>query len=111
GYTTSVFSSASPLPDPAKAGGGKQDAPEQVDASGAAIYAIPIPTAPSRGGLVPELALTYSSRNPVRGGVAMGWSLPLPHIELDTSDGHLGETRYRSSDGGRLIRAKDPVEP
>src|SRR4051812_30236202 len=37
-----------------------------VDAGGAVTLAIPIPTAPNRGAFVPDLALTYSSRNPLR---------------------------------------------
>jgi RHS repeat-associated protein len=112
GYTTDVFATSSPSPTPhaggERPGGG---APEHVDSSGAAVYSIAIPTPPNRRGHVPELALTYSSRNPIRGGVAMGWTLSVPRIEVDTSRGRLGEPTYTSSTGGRLIRSNDPTEP
>ena len=111
GYTTEVFDAVNPVAQTTAAHESKQgDGPEHVDASGAAVYSIPIPTAPNRGGLVPELALTYSSRNPIRGGIAMGWNLSIPRIELDTSDGRFGELQFTSSLGGPLILSSDPVE-
>ena len=79
--------------------------------TGAAGYSFPIAVPPGRNGMQPSLALTYSSQNPLRGGVAAGWSLPIPSIELDTSQGILGERFYRSSLSGnqRLIPVEEPA--
>lgn len=111
-YPSDVFATPGAVPTPQQ---GKETNPsftsDRVDGSGAATVRVPIPTAPSRNGQVPSLALTYSSKNPVRGGLAMGWSLDIPLIEVDTSRGIMQEIRYRASDGGRLIRVDEPVEP
>ncbi|NUP11076.1 MAG: hypothetical protein HOW73_33950 [Polyangiaceae bacterium] len=110
-YPSDVFATASPVPSPNTTDpADPAHAPENVDATGAVTYSIPVPTAPNRQGLVPSLALTYSSRNPVRGGVAMGWELNIPRIEVDTSHGHTGDPRYRASGGGKLILVEEPVE-
>lgn len=111
-YPADVLATTSPRPpaDTTSLRQGGAD-PANVDATGAVTHTIPIPTAPNRQGHVPALSLSYSSRNPVRGGVAMGWNLDLPRIEVDTSHGRAGETRYRSSLGGKLIRVDEPVEP
>lgn len=53
--------------------------------TGAFSYSYPIVVPPGRMGMQPELALTYTSQAPLYGGVAMGWSLQIPTIELDTS--------------------------
>src|SRR5262249_25421286 len=50
-------------------------------------YVVRVP--PGRQGMQPSLALTYSSRAPIYGGIAAGWSLSLPAIGEDTSLGHL----------------------
>ncbi|RZU35576.1 glycohydrolase toxin TNT-related protein [Edaphobacter modestus] len=87
--------------------------------TGAAAYRFPIVVPPGRAGMEPSLSLDYSSQNPMRGGVAAGWSLQLPSIEIDTSSGHLLETvepsirrhaRFRSSlaGGQRLIPVSEP---
>ncbi|MBL9026446.1 MAG: hypothetical protein JNL21_29890, partial [Myxococcales bacterium] len=109
-YTSDVFSSPSAVPTPRPKGEPKQDGAERVDPTGAATWSISIPTAPNRNGAVPRLALSYSSKNPVRGSLAMGWTLDVPKIEVDTSDGRLAEVRYRASDGGRLVRVEEPAE-
>lgn len=110
-YPADVFTTPSAVPTPQQ---GKATNPsfqsDRVDASGAATISIPIPTAPNRNGAVPSLALTYSSKNPARGGLAMGWSLDVPLVEVDTSKGTMQEVRYRASAGGRLIRVDEPVE-
>lgn len=98
-----------------------EEASHEVDESGAAHYTLPITVPPGRQGLQPKLALTYSSRNPVRGGIAAGWALAIPRIELDTSQGLLAglpadpteprkkpEIFYRSSlSGSRLVRVPE----
>jgi len=50
---------------------------------GAVTYAYPIELPPGRNGMAPRLALSYSSSAPLRGGLAVGWSLETPAIELD----------------------------
>lgn len=52
---------------------------------GSFSYAFPITVPPGHNGLVPALSLQYSSNAPLRGGIAAGWSLPLPSIEVDRS--------------------------
>lgn len=100
-----------------------EEASHEVDESGAAHYTIPITVPPGRQGLQPKLSLSYSSRNPIRGGIAAGWALSTPRIELDTSQGLLAgmpaspteprknpEIFYRSSlSGSRLVRIPEPT--
>ncbi|MGD9851389.1 MAG: SpvB/TcaC N-terminal domain-containing protein [Nitrospirales bacterium] len=75
-----------------------------VGESGTAHYTIPITVPPGRQGMQPSLSLSYSSRNPVRGGLATGWTLNIPKIEVDTSQGRLTGIFYRSSlSGTRLV--------
>ncbi len=50
---------------------------------GSASFSYPIEVPPGRNGMAPSLALSYSSSAPLRGGIAAGWSLPLPTIERD----------------------------
>src|SRR5262245_39444210 len=64
------------------------DAAQGLDATvseqqGAATYSYPIAVPPGRGGMAPQLALSYSSSGALRGGIAVGWALPLPAIEAD----------------------------
>ncbi len=110
-YPSDVFATPGAVPTPQS---GKETSPsfqsDRVDATGAASISIPIPTAPNRNGHVPQLSLSYSSKNPVRGGLAMGWELDLPKIELDTAHGRVQETRYRASEGGRLIQVDEATE-
>ncbi|MFO0554281.1 MAG: RHS repeat-associated core domain-containing protein [Polyangiaceae bacterium] len=110
-YPSDVFTTPSAVPTPQA---GKETNPsfasDRVDESGAATISIPIPTAPNRNGHVPNLALGYSSKNAARGGLAMGWTLDLPSIEVDTARGAMQEIRYRASGGGRLIQVDEPVE-
>ena len=110
-YPSDVFTSPSAVPTPQP---GKDQSPsfasDRVDGSGAATLSVPIPTAPNRAGHVPRHALTYSSKSPIRGGIAMGWELDLPRIELDTSHGRVQDVRYRASEGGRLIEVDEPTE-
>lgn len=112
-YPGDVFENGNPVkaapnaPDPTQ----KVEAGASVDESGAVQYSIPLPVAPNRQNMVPDLSLRYSSRNPARGGVAQGWTLDLPVIELDTSRGVLRHHEYRSSlSKGNLIRVGAPDE-
>jgi RHS repeat-associated protein len=64
--------------------------------TGALTYRYPIVVPPGRNGMAPHLALSYSSQAPIYGGIAAGWSLDIPSITEDTSQGrlltHSGET-------------------
>ncbi|MCX5741756.1 MAG: hypothetical protein NT062_04555 [Proteobacteria bacterium] len=62
--------------------------------TGGLHYAYPIEVPPGRNGMQPHLALSYSSQAPVYGDIAAGWSLNLPMIKEDTSQG-----RLRTHDG------------
>ena len=53
--------------------------------TGGLQYAYPIAMPPGRGGMVPSLALSYSSQGSIYGGIAAGWSLDVPIIKKDTS--------------------------
>lgn len=81
--------------------------------TGAAQFTVPIVVPPGRNGMQPSLALTYSSQNPLRGGIAAGWSLHIPAIRVDTSEGRLAATHYMSTLAGnqRLIRVREPASP
>ena len=77
---------------------------------GAATYTVPIVTPPGRKGMSPALALRYSSQSPLRGGVAAGWTLTVPTIEVDRSLGAGSGTHYKASLGsasGRLVKVDD----
>jgi RHS repeat-associated protein len=79
---------------------------------GAVTYTYRIAVPPGRHGLEPKLALRYSSRSPLRGGIAAGWTLDVPSITVDRSLGAGGETRYRASLGGasgRLVEVPETL--
>ena len=57
--------------------------------TGGLQYAYPIAMPPGRGGMVPSLALSYSSQGSIYGGIAAGWSLDVPIIKKDTSKSSL----------------------
>ncbi len=82
-----------------------------VSDQGGAQYTIPLVVPPGRQGMAPSLALSYSSRAPVRGGLAAGWTMALPRIEVDTSRGRLGGVEYKTSSGARLIPVTEPAPP
>jgi RHS repeat-associated protein len=57
--------------------------------TGAFTYGYPISVPPGRHGMQPHLSLSYSSQAPIYGTIAAGWSLSIPIITLDTSQGRL----------------------
>ena len=78
--------------------------------SGTFTYSFPIVVPPGRLGMEPDLALEYSSDAPIYGGIAAGWSLNVPAIRLDTTNGTLVDERRWVSDlsgGERLIPTDD----
>src|SRR5262249_48195598 len=83
-------------PDPVAGSGSAQLEPGP---DGSVSYTVPIDVPPGRAGLAPSLALSYSSSAPLRGGVAAGWSLTLPHIERDPA--------YLGSDAKYLLDSGD----
>jgi hypothetical protein len=76
-------------------------------------YRVPIAAPPGRLGMEPELALTYSSQSALRGELAAGWSLDIPEIRRDFSDGGLGAERWLSTlQGGQpLVAVAEPAVP
>jgi RHS repeat-associated protein len=79
--------------------------------TGAFQHSYPIHVPPGRQGMEPHLALSYSSQGPIYGTIAAGWSLSIPLISQDTSQGRLaGGVKYSSSlSGGRqLIPVTEP---
>ncbi|MBV7339957.1 hypothetical protein KFU94_69465 [Chloroflexi bacterium TSY] len=89
-----VFSSASPaLSGEAPAAHRFDQQTEHVNRqTGALSYRYPIVVPPGRLGMAPSIALSYSSEGAVYGGVAAGWSLDIPFITHDTSEGILGDS-------------------
>jgi len=60
--------------------------PPEADASGDARIELPIELPPGRNGLQPALAIAYSSGGG-NGSMGLGWSLPVPSVEVDTTFG------------------------
>ncbi|MEO8844988.1 MAG: toxin TcdB middle/N-terminal domain-containing protein [Kofleriaceae bacterium] len=75
--------------------------------TGALQYTYPIHVPPGRHGMQPSLGLTYSSQAPIYGTVAAGWSIAIPSINVDTSNGRLvnpkAKTYTSSMAGGRPL--------
>src|SRR5262249_4132377 len=63
---------------------------------------------PGRDGHQPTVELRYSSRSPLRGGIAAGWTLPIPTISVDTSVGRAQGVRYEAG-GARLVQVTEPA--
>ncbi|MBK8255483.1 MAG: hypothetical protein IPK82_22830 [Polyangiaceae bacterium] len=113
-YPGEVFQSAAPAtaPDSPTLAGKKAEPGHRISDAGAVEYTIALPVAPNRQNMVPDLALRYSSRNPLRGGVAAGWQLDLPIIERDRSKGITQAPEYRSSmSRGMLVRVGPASDP
>src|SRR5688500_2986444 len=112
-YPADVFVAGAPLTGPAlhrmtEVPSGSYSVSQQT---GAAQYSFAIPVPPGRNGMSPQVALSYSSQNPLRGGVFAGWDLAIPYIEVDTTEGRLGKRRYRSwlAGGQRLVEVDEPA--
>lgn len=101
-----VFSSPAPAvgADPPKAAERRTGDTSVSTQNGSLSYSYPISVPPGRGGMAPSLALTYSSQAPIYGGIASGWSLPIPMILEDTSQGrlrtHSGEVEVQQGAAG-----------
>lgn len=94
--------------------------------TGALQYSYPVQVPAGRNGAAPSLALSYSSQSGVYGTIAAGWSLSIPMIQEDTSQGRLvthssyyeaqqqdpkADDRFTSTlAGGRpLVKVPEPV--
>ena len=86
-----VFSSPAPVAgsDPPKAAELRAGEAAVSTQTGAMQYSYPISLPPGRGGMVPSVSLNYSSQAPLYGTIAAGWSLSMPAIREDTSQGRL----------------------
>ena len=91
GSPSDVFSSPAPVvgSDPPKAAELRTGDASVSTQTGQLSYAYPIQVPPGRGGMVPHIALNYSSQAPIYGTIASGWSLSLPAILEDSSQGRL----------------------
>ena len=79
---------------------------------GSFSYEVPIAVPPGHNGLAPALSLRYSSSGALRGGIAAGWSLPLPSIEADLSITDRGVyTADLGSGRSQLVRVVDGSLP
>ncbi len=114
-YPSDVFTGGAPVAGPTvERMNGSDTQPYSVATrTGAAQYSFPIVVPPGRRGMQPSLALEYSSQAPLRGGVAAGWSLPIPQIRVDTSSGRVDEVHYMSTlaGGSRLVEVYEPQTP
>ena len=90
-----IFSSPAPVlgADPPKAAELKTGDASVSTQTGALEYSYPIAVPPGRVGMAPTLGLSYSSQAPTYGGIAAGWSLPIPEIREDHS---IGRLRFRA---------------
>jgi hypothetical protein len=91
GAPADIFSIPAPVigADPPKAADVKDGDSSVSTQTGALTYSYPIQVPPGRNGMAPQLALSYSSQAPLYGGIAAGWSLSIPEIREDSSQGRL----------------------
>ena len=120
GDPADVFSIPAPTigADPPKASSLAAGDASVSSQTGAFDYGYPIAVPPGRNGMQPKLALSYSSQGAIYGGIASGWSMPVPTISLDTSAGRLWQqssyyptARWVSSMAGGqpLIQVTEPA--
>lgn len=92
-----------------------------ASSTGALTYSYNFVVPPGRMGVEPSLSLSYSSQGSLRGGVASNWSMNMPMIQRDTSEGTLGaavgavdhdDLPFVSSMSGghRLVPTVEPAE-
>jgi RHS repeat-associated protein len=90
-----VSSGALALPGGAGKVGGMGEGFGPLLSTGTATFSIPIPLVPARGGAQPNLSLTYSS-SAGNGVAGIGWSVGVPFIARDTTQ---GPPTYRTGNG------------
>ncbi|MFN0246110.1 MAG: toxin TcdB middle/N-terminal domain-containing protein [Kofleriaceae bacterium] len=91
GAPADVFVQTAPTlgTDPPKAADLKAGDASVATTTGALDYAYPVSVPPGRNGMAPKVSLAYSSQGAIYGGLASGWSLPIPAIMEDHSVGRL----------------------
>jgi hypothetical protein len=77
-----------------------------AEQQGAATYTLRLAVPPGRLGMEPHLALRYSSRSPLRGGIAAGWTLNIPSVSIDPSLGHEVTPNFRTANA-RLVEVPE----
>ena len=97
--------------DTAEPSGDQSTSPTAGAKTGAFEHVIPLVVPPGRLQAHPGLELAYSSHSPLYGGVAAGWSLPVPEIGRDWSDGAYGPVRWKSSLTGRSLVPVEEAVP
>lgn len=104
-----IFSIPAPeiAADPPKATDIKDGDATVATNTGAAQYGYPIQVPPGRNGVAPQLSLNYSSAGATYGGVAANWSLSIPIITEDHSQGRL-RTRSSMVEDQEAQAGKDP---
>jgi RHS repeat-associated protein len=105
-----VYTSAPPTPTYKNDAPATREAEHGVSPDGSATYGIPFAVPPGRGGAQPSVSLQYSSRGALRGGIAAGWTLPVPMISVDTSQGRFKKLEFEVG-GRRLIPVAEPGAP
>ncbi len=80
----------------------------QPNAQGDFTYSYPIEVPPGRRGHQPHVSLGYSSAGSVHGGVAAGWTLPVPAITVDPEAGTL---RPQWPTGGSAAQPRNFLGP
>ena len=78
--------------------------------TGAYQHSIPIVVPPGRLDAQPSLSLSYSSQQPLYGGIAAGWSMSIPTISRDWSRGQFAAPVWTSSLAGRELVQVDTFE-
>jgi RHS repeat-associated protein len=91
GSPSDIFQQPAPVlgSDPPKATALQAGDASVSSQTGALQFSYPISVAPGRNGMAPQLSLGYSSQAPIYGGLAAGWSLAIPEIREDPSQGRL----------------------
>ncbi|MGE3673873.1 MAG: FG-GAP-like repeat-containing protein, partial [Polyangiaceae bacterium] len=105
-----VFATRTPTASTPAAANPSTEAGDSVSSDGEAKFNYPLSLPPGRNGMQPSVSLQYSSRNPTRGGIAAGWTLPVDTISLDTSVGRAQGEQF-SVNGRRLIPVVEPAKP
>jgi RHS repeat-associated protein len=104
-----IFTMPAPVigSDPPKATDIKDGDASVSTQTGALQYSYPIQVPAGRNGMAPQLAISYSSQAPTYGGLASGWSLSIPMITEDHSQGRL-RTRSLQVEQEQLLLGVDP---
>lgn len=93
--------------DPPKATDIKDGDASVATQTGALQYSYPVIVPPGRNGVAPQLSLAYSSQGPTHGGIAAGWTLSIPMISEDHSQGRL-RTRSSMVEAQQAANGEDP---